>query len=395
MLHRGKASASYERSECFVYFYLYAMLHLKVGDNMEKKRYSRTFWNGIIACVICFLLAFGLIASAIVSKIQYDNLVENMLPTKAQIIDIDLDISVRGPDEQEIYITYEVDGIVYERELATDTTISFDAGTEANYSVGDWVEILYNPENPNQIASPRSVSVANVFMWLGLAFLVFMLLVLYLIISGRKRFLITEEEHQREKHLIEKRKRVRQNGKKVRWQYFNVYIYFQLSVLPGVPLMIILLESKKDGFNFWNLISEMLEATPVVLMIYAIFIGPFIILSILNRLYFGKVVGVLEGSTLFLSDREIDINNIIEIQYHPMELDRPYRYHFEYCYATLVLQSQNGGNALVNITHFPLYGVRLIKKQNPNIKIKLAKSIWFFAFTPTVIFVVLGLILKI
>lgn len=340
--------------------------------------------------MLCILLALCFIVPAVVSKIQYNNLVKNMLPTQAQIVDIDLDINLRGPDEQEIYITYEVDGIVYERELATDTTISFGAGTGANYSVGDWIEIFYNPEDPNQIASPRSVSVSNGYMWLGLAFLGFMLFFLYLIINGRKRFLITEEEYQREKRSIKKRECIYQNGKKIRRQYFNTYIYIQLSYMPAIPTMIILQAAREEGFNFWNTVFEMAGAEPIVLVMYAFFIGPFIILSILNRFLFGEVVSVLDNSTLYINSREIDIKNITEIRYHSLALSRRY---FKPCYATLVLQSLDGGTATVDIKSFPLYGVRLIKKQNPNIKIKLDKKVWFLAFGPTVIFAVLGLIL--
>ena len=359
---------------------------------MEKKRYNRTFWNGINAVVIFVLLAFCFIIPAVVSNIQYNNLVENMLPIEAQIINIDLDLSVRGPNEQEIYITYEVDGIVYERELATDTLVSFAAGTEANYSVGDFVEIYYNPEDPNQIASSRSASVANTFMWLGIAFLGFMLFLLYLIISGRKRFLITEEEYQREKRLMKKRKTIQQKGKKIRCQYFNAYIYLNVITIIPACAMTVVAHLKKEGCSFITLFDKILEVLPVALTVFAIFLGPFIILSIFNRFCFGEVLGVLEESKLFIANREIDIKNIIEIQYYPMELNRRYRPSLKYCYVTLVLQGQNGSTVSVDITHFPLYGVKLIKKQNSNIKITLAKSIWVFAFAPTVIFAVMGLL---
>jgi hypothetical protein len=82
-----------------------------------------------------------------------------MQSLEATIVDIDLDIHIRGPDEQEIYIEYEVDGITYSRELKTDTAISFTAGSGAHYSVGDKIDIFYDPQNPEIIASPRSVCV--------------------------------------------------------------------------------------------------------------------------------------------------------------------------------------------------------------------------------------------
>ena len=138
---------------------------------MEKLRYNKAFRDGMIALVFCILLSAALIIPGIVSKVQYDNLVSNMKHIEAAIVDIDLDINTRGPNVQEIYIIYEVNDIVYNRELSTDTKISFAAGTGTHYSVGDKIDILYNPLNPNEIATPRSVDVGYGYMAIGLLLL--------------------------------------------------------------------------------------------------------------------------------------------------------------------------------------------------------------------------------
>ena len=99
-------------------------------------------------------------------------------------------------------------------------------------------------------------------------------------------------------------------------------------------------EIKEDNFDIWNSIIEMADLTPVILAVYAVCIGPFIILSILNRFCFGKVLGVINDSILFLNNREININGIIEIVYHPRIMTRNGE---SFCYATFVVLSKNGG----------------------------------------------------
>ena len=75
-------------------------------------------------------------------------------------------------------------------------------------------------------------------------------------------------------------------GEKIRWQYFNTYIYIMLAFLPAVPVMIIMQELRKGNFDIWNVIVEMSGATPVMIAMYGIFKGPFAILSIFNRFNF-------------------------------------------------------------------------------------------------------------
>ncbi len=351
--------------------------------------YNKAFRNCMLLLIVFLLSAVALIMLPVVSKRQYDALVATMETTQATIIDIDLDISVRGPDVQEIYIAYEVDGVVYNRELSTDTGISFAAGTAADYSVGDTVDIFYNPHNPNQIAAPRSVNVGYGVTVLGFIFLAFVVVGFVAILKKRRSFLVTKEEYEKGRQARKNKKLLNKSGKKIRWQYFNAYIYLVLTFTPVVPIMIILLEFKKGNFNIGNVIVDMFGAAPVVLAIYGSLVGPFIVLSILNRFCFGKVLGVVDDSTLFLNDREVDINKIIQIAYHPTVMSR---ISFKSCYATVIVQSKSGDTESFDVAHFPLYGVKEIKKQNPNIKVSLDKYIWFLAFCPTVIAVVICLL---
>lgn len=173
---------------------------------MEKLRYNRTFKSGMATIIFCFLL-FGTIAAFfVISTIQYSALVAEMESVQATIVDIDLDFHVKGPNEQEIYIVYEVDGVEYNRELKTDTKVSFSAGRGAHYSIGDKINIYYDPQDPTVIATPRSVLVGSFYMIVCLVGLALVSVSLYFVIKHHRKFLVTEEEYRKEKEDIKKTK---------------------------------------------------------------------------------------------------------------------------------------------------------------------------------------------
>lgn len=182
---------------------------------MAKLRYNRAFKKGLVAILFCILLFSSVVVFFIVSKVQYDRLVSDMKPLEATIVDIDLDVHLRGPDEQEIYIEYEVDGIIYSRELKTDTAISFAAGSGAHYSVGDKIRIFYDPQNPEVIASPRSIRVGSAYMIVCLAGLVLTLYALFAVTKNRQKFLLTQEEYEKEGLELKKEKLAAKEQKKL------------------------------------------------------------------------------------------------------------------------------------------------------------------------------------
>ena len=184
----------------------YAIIYEKVGVkiHMAKYRYNRTFKNGLMAILFCFVLFGSVIVYSIVANIQYGSLVSKMKSVEATIVDIDWDLHIKGPDEQIIHVTYEVDGVTYNRELETDTSISFSPGRGANYSIGDKLEIFYDPQNPSIIASPRSVGVGYFYMAVGLFGLALVSLALIYMVKFSRKFLVTQAEYEKEK---EERKR--------------------------------------------------------------------------------------------------------------------------------------------------------------------------------------------
>jgi hypothetical protein len=179
-------------------------------------------------------------------------------------------------------------------------------------------------------------------------------------------------------------------GEKIRRQYFNTFIYIMLAFIPAVPVMIIAQELRKGNFDIWNTIAEMSGATPTIAVMYGIILGPFIVLSIFNRFSYGKILGVTNEGSLFLENRQIPINDIVEIFYHPRVMSR---IKISFPYATFVVKSDRNELESFDIIHFPIYGLRKIKKYNKDIKLSCDKYIWFLILCPTLMFAVFGFLL--
>ena len=182
---------------------------------MSKLRYNRTFKRGILTILFCILLFGSVVVFAIVAKVQFNALVADMKTVEATVVNIDYNVHVKGPDEQELYVTYVVDGETYTRGLKTDTTFSFSAGVGAHYSVGDTVEIFYAPHDPSVIAVSRSVYVGNYYMAIGIISLGLVLFAMYWMLKRSRTFLVTQEEYEREKDEIKRRKNARKKEKKL------------------------------------------------------------------------------------------------------------------------------------------------------------------------------------
>lgn len=187
---------------------------------MEKLRFNRTFKNAMWVIAFCILLFGGTVVFSVVAKIQYDTLVADMESVVATIVDIDLDAHIKGPDEQEIYVIYEVDGVTYNRELKTDTPISFAPGIGTDFSEGDRIRIFYDPHDPETIASSLSVRAGYFYMNLGVVGLALMLFTLGCMLKHTDRFLVTQKEYEEEGEklrkikLEEKRQREQQEAER-------------------------------------------------------------------------------------------------------------------------------------------------------------------------------------
>ena len=181
---------------------------------MSDFRYNRAFKKGLATILFCTILFSSIVVFFVISKTQYDQLISDMESLEATIVDVDYHIRRKGLDWQEIYIEYEVDGIVYNRKLKTETAISFRAGSGALYSIGDKVPIFYNPQNPEIIASPRSMSVGYFWLIFALLFLGIVLFSLWWMIKSRQKFLVTQEQYDKEGEELKRSKLAEKNLKK-------------------------------------------------------------------------------------------------------------------------------------------------------------------------------------
>ena len=64
---------------------------------MSDLRYNRAFKKALYGIFICIILFGSIIVFFIISKLQYDQLVSDMKPMDATIVDIDLDVHIKGP----------------------------------------------------------------------------------------------------------------------------------------------------------------------------------------------------------------------------------------------------------------------------------------------------------
>ncbi|MBQ8287962.1 MAG: DUF3592 domain-containing protein [Clostridia bacterium] len=224
---------------------------------MEKLRYNRTFKRGIIVVLILFLLFGSILTYSIVGKIQYDSLISNMKTVEATIVDIDLDVRVRAPDVQIIYVSYKVDGTAFSRELETDTTFSFAAGVGAHYSVGDKVDIFYDPQNPEVIAFSRSVGVGYFYMGVSLIGLALGLFVLIYMLKHPREYLVTQDEYDKEKEALKRSKAARKKRKKARKKQKRKK---NAKVRRIIKIVLIVLASLVGAFVLFLLLGALLMA---------------------------------------------------------------------------------------------------------------------------------------
>ena len=158
------------------------------------------------------------------------------------------------------------------------------------------------------------------------------------------------------------------DGKKIRVQYFNIVLYLVGSVFFMVYLLAPFTEVVINfGFDMGRYREIFFGYLTDTIIVVIVFMGPVLLLSVLNRFLFGKTVAVAGEDALILENQEVAWHDIKEIEYTPNNLNK---YHKKPCIAIIGLT--NGKR--VGISHFPLYGVRLIKKHNPDVKFTFSKE---------------------
>lgn len=179
-------------------------------------------------------------------------------------------------------------------------------------------------------------------------------------------------------------------GEKIRTQYFNYILGVFLSFVPVIPIVILILEWKESGeWLLGELISAFIKVLPITGLIWGVVLIPLILLSILNRFCFGKVICVLDDKGIHTENELLLWTNIKSVSFKIAMHSR-----FRYRPACTTFSIKNAGEYEIDIMHFPFYGLRKIKRYCPNVKVKVHNKGWimFLALCPTIIAIVLSLL---
>lgn len=177
-------------------------------------------------------------------------------------------------------------------------------------------------------------------------------------------------------------------GTKFRRQYFNIFIGIVLSFLPTLLVFEFYSALKESSFVF----SEIVEGIAVSVFIVALLLLPFVILSLLNRILFGKIVCVANEEGLHLENDFIPWENVEEIVYNPR---LPSGAPSGISYATVAVKAGADTEYGIDVMHFPLYGLKKLKKHKPDLKTSIGKgggAIAFVALMPTAMALILCLL---
>ncbi len=155
------------------------------------------------------------------------------------------------------------------------------------------------------------------------------------------------------------------NGKKIRTQYFNSLIYLNLFLMSSVPLLMLLIDLQKNNFVFSKWIGNVFTTIFLTLD----FCLPLILLSVLNRYCFGRIVCVLDDRGIHYREGFIKWEDVNSIEYF-ISNQRRYSYDpFRSCRA--VIYTDKGS---ISLLHAPFYILASIKKIKPNIPSGMSRS---------------------
>ena len=173
-------------------------------------------------------------------------------------------------------------------------------------------------------------------------------------------------------------------GKKIRMQYFTAPLVILAFCMIFVPYCTLVYTVSMGKFEF----SQWLSGVLVSLEVCVGFSVPFIILSCLNRNYFGKTICVLDEMGISYRDGFIKWADIVKIEY---EIDFPSRTGPRFCRAVIYKKG-----ACITLLHAPLFFLGQVKRYHPGIDAKVSRnSKWLLVLTVVALAVIPLLIILI
>ena len=166
---------------------------------------------------------------------------------------------------------------------------------------------------------------------------------------------------------------------KIRMQYFNLFIYAMIPLIPLAFILILIATWGNPDYPF----SDVFKSIPISILSVGVLIWPWVLLSVLNRFFFGKVVCTLDKEGIRTEKQLIPWREIQSIRYIPDIA--PGRVIRDWCRIRVVQKLQSGREIVTEIKHFPYYGYRAIRKMHPNINASYDRSdIWGYLAVATI-----------
>lgn len=182
------------------------------------------------------------------------------------------------------------------------------------------------------------------------------------------------------------------NGIKIRKQYFNFILYAFLAILLPIIPMIFILECEKQNISVWNSWNLLWNITAEALPTIVAFILPLFLLSVGSKFIFGKTIAVIEQKGLYLDNVFILWEDIKAVEYNATHFSRV---NFRAAYITITVAPARKREFSVEVSSFPLYGLRKLKKLLPQRTVRWAKGelplTIFLVLLPTIIFLLIAL----
>ncbi|MBQ8310313.1 MAG: hypothetical protein IJX80_04780 [Clostridia bacterium] len=161
-------------------------------------------------------------------------------------------------------------------------------------------------------------------------------------------------------------------GDKIRWQYFTGPLLILLFCMIFVPYCFFVFSFSTGEFNLSKWFSDLLVSIEVCLG----FAIPFIILSLLNRRYFGKIICVINEYGIHYKNGMVKWEDITKIEY---EIELPggtVKKENLFCHAVIHTKKQK-----ITLIHAPIFFISKVKKHKPSIDVGVSKnSKWIICF---------------
>ena len=171
-------------------------------------------------------------------------------------------------------------------------------------------------------------------------------------------------------------------GRLIRRQYFNWWIVLYSTIL-GFLFVRVIFNNLNDIEKLWR--QTMIISTEWIFLLSATLILP-IVMSLLNRHFWGRPVCLLNNEGLFCNQQKIRWCEIARITFHPAAPSRTGILRYAYVEIT-------GKDLCVVLPHAPYHLLRAAKKYNPDIRTGVDRvSLISLAVMSAIAFVVLWLV---